>query len=258
MRAATEVGEGAVGVQRDGLELLGWARYEVVDQLDLVILAARQEARPRIRDRDVLTLEVLRGLDVRAHPVFDRREVGLGDGDPVGELEVVVEALLDRRPDRDLHARIELHHGGGEHVRGVVADQPQRLLALRARGEDRDRGAVGQRPREVAHLGSAPPSPPATPSAPRISTASAARARPAPIAAAASAPVAPSGSSRALPSGRVTVMLIERWRLPAPTLKPAATTRRRPGARAARGRLRPARSARARRRCDREECFPAP
>ncbi len=185
MRAAAEVGEGAVGVERDGVQpgppsaLLALARsaaagarvtsptlavartgvrgsHEVVDQLDLVVLPRRREARARVRDRNVLALEVLRRLDVRAHPLFDRREVGLGDAYPVGELEVVVEALLDRRADRDLHARVQLHHCRGEHMSGVVADQPQRLLTLAASGENRDRGAVGQRPGEVAQLAGLP------------------------------------------------------------------------------------------------------
>ena len=58
--------------------------------------------------------------------LLDALEVVLGDLDALGELEVVVEAVLDRRADRDLHARVELHHRGGEHVRGVVADEPER------------------------------------------------------------------------------------------------------------------------------------
>ena len=79
-----------------------------------------------------------------------RREVGVGDRDALGELEVVVEAVLDRRADRDLHARVELHHRGREHVGGVVADERQCLVALLR--DDRDLRPVGQLAAEVADL----------------------------------------------------------------------------------------------------------
>ena len=45
---------------------------------------------------------------------------------------------------------IEVEHRGGQHVRGVVADQVERVVV--AVGDDRDLVAVGERPREVAHL----------------------------------------------------------------------------------------------------------
>ena len=122
--------------------------------------------------------------------------------DAVGELEVVVEAVLDRRSDRDLDARVELHHRGREHVRGVVADQLEGLRPVIC-GEDRDVRAVGQRAREIAHLGPSPVRRRARPR--RRSIAERGAREPGPIAAAASAPVAPSGSSSGLPSGSVTV-----------------------------------------------------
>ena len=71
--------------------------------------------------------------------------------DAVGEVEVVVEAVLDRRADRDLHARVELHHRGREHVRGVVADEVERVLPALAVTISSAR-AVVERAREVAHL----------------------------------------------------------------------------------------------------------
>ena len=85
-----------------------------------------------------------------AHLLLDALEVRVGDRHALGELEVVVEAVLDRRPDRDLHAGIELHDRGGEHVRGVVADDVQRAVALRR--DDLQRLAGHERAREVAHL----------------------------------------------------------------------------------------------------------
>jgi len=85
-----------------------------------------------------------------AHLRLEPLEVGVGDGHALRELEVVVEAVLDRRADRDLGAGIEVQHSGGQHVRGVVADQVQRLVV--ALGDDRHLVAVRERPREVAHL----------------------------------------------------------------------------------------------------------
>jgi len=149
VRPAAEVGEGAVRVQGHGVD----ARVadQVLDQLDLVVLPLAREAVERRAGRDVLALERLGRLDVLAHPGLERLEVGVGDRDAVGELEVVVEAVLDRRPDRDLRPGIEVEHRGGQHVRRVVADEVERVLAV-ARGDDRDLVAVGQRPREVAKL----------------------------------------------------------------------------------------------------------
>ena len=131
-----------------GRAALGGA-HEVVDQLDLVVLALRHEQLASLRDGHVAALEALGGFDVRAHALFDLGEVRLGDRPVLGELEVVVEAVVDRRPDRDLDAVVELHHRRGEHVRGVVADQLEGLGTV-FRGEDRDVCAVGERARQIA------------------------------------------------------------------------------------------------------------
>ena len=137
VRAAAQIGERTVGVERDGLERVGGVGIpdQVLDQLDLVVLALGLEALERLGDGHVLAHERLVGGDVLAHLRLDPLEVGIGDRDPLGELEVVVEAVLDRRADRDLDPRVELEHRRREHVRGVVADQPERVLAA-AVGED--------------------------------------------------------------------------------------------------------------------------
>jgi hypothetical protein len=153
VRPAAQVGERAVGVQRDGLQRppIAAGTDEVVYQLDLVVLTFGGEPRARLARRQLAALERLGLLDVRAHAFFDLREVGLGDAHAVGELKVVVEAVGDRRANRDLHALVELEHGLGEHVRGVVTDQLERLLSVLL-GDDRQRGTIGQRAREIAHL----------------------------------------------------------------------------------------------------------
>ena len=127
---------------------------------------------------------------------LDPRQVVLGDLGVGRELEVVVEAGLDRRADRHLGPRVELEHRLGHHVGGVVADQLQRLGV-----------AVGEDRRSPPRSGSGAAR---SRSSPSTRIASAALASPGPIAAAASAPVAPAGSSSGLPSGRVTVDLLRR------------------------------------------------
>ena len=71
-----------------------------------------------------------------------RCEVGLGDG--LGELEVVVEAVLDRRADRDLRPREKPARGLGEEVRGRVAQDVEGVgVVLVPRRQDLDPLAVG-------------------------------------------------------------------------------------------------------------------
>ena len=148
VRAPAEVLERPVAVERDGLD--AFVRDEVLDQLDLVALALVAEDLDRLGNRHVAARELLVGGDVGAHRLLDRLQVGVGDPDVLGELEVVVEAVLDRRADRHLGPRVELLDRLGHDVGGVVADQRQRVVV--AIGEDRDLAAVAQRRREVAEL----------------------------------------------------------------------------------------------------------
>ena len=145
MRAAAEVGERAVAIQRDGLDAL--VADQVLDQLDLVGLVLGAEALDRLGGGELRPLERLVGGDVLAHRGLDPLQVGLARALAVRELEVVVEAAVDRRADRDLGPRPELEHRGRHHVRGVVADQPERVvgvLTLAAARSRSDLGAVGE------------------------------------------------------------------------------------------------------------------
>src|SRR5438067_6392644 len=144
VRAAAEVGEGTVAVERHG----GLA--EVFDELDLVALALVLEALDGLLGGNVRALERLVGLDVLAHLLLDALEVGVRDLHSLGEVEVVVEAVLDRRADGHLSAWVELEHGLGEHVGGVVAEEGEGVRA--AVGDDLDRLAVVQRRRQVAQI----------------------------------------------------------------------------------------------------------
>ena len=101
MRAAAEIGEVALRVQRD-------VPFRTVDELDLVRLVFGLEARPGLLPRDLLARPRPPLPQLLADLGLDPLEVGLVDR--LGELEVVVEAVLDRRPDRELHARVQAPH----------------------------------------------------------------------------------------------------------------------------------------------------
>ncbi len=148
VRPTAQVHERPVSVQRDGLHPL--VADQVLDQLHLVRLVLGPEALDRVRGCQLGALKGLVGLDVEGHPLLDSRQVRLRRAKSVGELEVVVEALLDRRADRDLGARPQVEHGGGQDMGAVVAKDLERLRT--ARGEDLDPLPVGQRHCQVADL----------------------------------------------------------------------------------------------------------
>ncbi len=130
VRAAAEVGEVALRVQRD--RLLG-----VGDELDLVRLVLLLEAPARLVAGDLLALPRAALGELAADLLLDAAEVLLGDR--LRELEVVVEAVLDRRPDRDLDPGIEPADGLGEQVRARVAQDGECVRIGRvARGQDLD------------------------------------------------------------------------------------------------------------------------
>ena len=93
MRPAAEVGELTLRVQRD-------VPLGRVDELDLVRLALGLEALLRLVAGDLLTRPRASLLQLLVELGLDLLQVGLVDR--LGELEVVVEAVLDRRADRDL------------------------------------------------------------------------------------------------------------------------------------------------------------
>ena len=64
-----------------------------------------------------------------------------------GQLEVVVEAVLDGRPDGELRAREQAGHRLGQHVGRRVAQHVTALVG--AGGDDRDDGAIGERRGQV-------------------------------------------------------------------------------------------------------------
>ena len=91
--------------------------------------------------------ERLVGGDDLAHPSLDRRQVVVAERAPAGQLEVVVEAVLDRRADRELGAGEQLGDGLGHDVRRRVAQHV--AAGVGVVGDDGHAVAVGERPLEV-------------------------------------------------------------------------------------------------------------
>src|SRR5207248_4030924 len=98
VRAPAEVGEVALRVERD------WP-LRGVDELDLVLLALFPEEEARLLCGDLLTVPGTALVELALDLRLDLLERLLADR--LRKVEVVIEAVLDRRPDRDLRARVE-------------------------------------------------------------------------------------------------------------------------------------------------------
>src|SRR5581483_9147108 len=144
VRPAAEVGEVLLLVQGD-VALGG------IDELDLVRLVLLLEAVLRLVARELLALPVATLLELALDLGLDLGEIRFGDR--LGEVEVVVEAVLDRRPDRDLHARVQPTHRLREQMRRRVPEHVQRIRVVAVTdGEDLQLRAFGKRIAEVAPL----------------------------------------------------------------------------------------------------------
>jgi hypothetical protein len=141
VRTAAQVSEVALRVERD--DAVGR-----VDELDLVVLALLLEEALRLGRIDHAARPLAAFGELAPDLLLDPLEVRLADR--LREFEVVVEAVLDRGPDGDLHPGIETPDGLREQVRARVAKDVQRVgVVLIARREDGDALAVFQPQPEV-------------------------------------------------------------------------------------------------------------
>ena len=125
------------------------APRQEVDLIDLVALIARGEELARGVDVEHRPLERRTLLDDLAHRGLDRREVLFGERPR--QLEVVVEAVLDRRAESEPRPREQLLNGLRQHMGRRVPEDVEVVIAALGR-DDRDVGAVGERAGEVADL----------------------------------------------------------------------------------------------------------
>ena len=114
VRALAEVGPIAVAVERDGL-----VRRNEVERFDLVRLTLRSEPLTRDFARHRLARDDGLFLGDAPHLLLDASEVLLRQR--LRQVEVVVEAVLDRRPETEPHTGKEARDGGGHQVRRRVA-----------------------------------------------------------------------------------------------------------------------------------------
>ena len=131
VRSAAQVFPVALAVERDLL-----ARRDGGDDLGLVVLADRLEVRDRRIARQHAPVHRLIGLHELPHLRLEFLEV-LGREGPL-EGEVVVEAVLDDRADRDLRLRVDRLHRLRQQVRGRMADDFEAFGILR--GDDAEPG----------------------------------------------------------------------------------------------------------------------
>ena len=140
VRAAAQIDEVALAIQRDRL-----AGRNAADDLGLVALALLQEELDGGIAIPDLAHDFLVARDDLVHALLDALEVFRRER--LAAREVVVEAVLDRRADRDLRLRIELLDRLRHDVRRVVAQQ---LEPVRRRARhDLDARVVLDRQREV-------------------------------------------------------------------------------------------------------------
>ena len=118
---AAEVDEVAVAVEGEGLTVL-----EIVEDLQLVGLVPKAVA--GLAAADLLALEAVVLADHPLHLLLDPAQVVGGEG--LGHVEVVVEPVVDRRPDGQPRLGEEAPHRLGHDVGQAVAVDPPGLVGL--------------------------------------------------------------------------------------------------------------------------------
>ena len=139
--------DGAVAGDLARVIVVGRAGADVADDLLLVRLV-REELEAAVEVVLLAHERLVLGDDL-AHPGLDALEVRVGEVLAVRELEVVVEAVGDRRADGVLRAREQVEDSLGHEVRRRVAQDVAALV--RVRRDDRDLGVMLDRAGEV-HL----------------------------------------------------------------------------------------------------------
>ena len=117
-----------------------------LDDLALVLVVLEQLEGAALGD--LVADERLALGDDLAHPGVDAVEVVGGERAAVGQLEVVVEAVLDRRADGEGGAREQVEHRLGQHVGRRVADREEAPVV--GLGDDGGVVAVVEGPDQVA------------------------------------------------------------------------------------------------------------
>ena len=132
VRAAAEVGEVSVRVERDGPVL------KLVYEFALVLVALPGEIVQGLGLGNLPAFESLLGLRELLHLVLDRLQVGIGNL-PASEVHIIVEPRFDGRAHTELHTRVKSLQRLRHKMGGRVPEYPFRLVVVP--GTD---GAVGK------------------------------------------------------------------------------------------------------------------
>ncbi len=121
VRAAAQIDELALAVKADG-RMLGQASVDVLDLQFLLEPFAEFAGLFAVENE---SLERLGVLDDLPHLLFDPRKILLAD--LLRTIEIVIEAVGESRPEREVDVRKEPHHGPRHHVSTRVPQHAERF-----------------------------------------------------------------------------------------------------------------------------------
>ena len=145
MGTCTEVGELALRIEGDHLVL-----RQILNQLHLIVLTLLTEECNRLCTGNLAADKRQILLDDLLHFLFDITKIGIRQ--LVLHVEIVVEAVLDRRSDRELHValRIQALHRLRHDVRRRMAQSM--AAALIVKGQHAQRSILRDRRRQIDNL----------------------------------------------------------------------------------------------------------
>ena len=121
MRPTAQIDELALAIEAEGRVLL----QVVVDVFDLELLLHVLHERPAFGNGTLEAFEWFRVFDDLPHLLLDAREVFFANRSR--RMDVVIEAVFERRAERELHAGKQPADGAGHDMRAAVAEDIERL-----------------------------------------------------------------------------------------------------------------------------------
>ncbi|MPN49786.1 hypothetical protein SDC9_197408 [bioreactor metagenome] len=101
MWTAAQVGKTALGIGGNSTV------FQFIDQFYLVIFVPSGEHTDCIGFRDTFTHNLFLGSDQLHHFVLDSRKIGLFDGHSFARIHIIVETVLNSRPNTEFYSGIK-------------------------------------------------------------------------------------------------------------------------------------------------------